>query len=115
MSTLMTSESPREAVERFVALMVDDPARGRVLLLAPESEPVLTRSGAEWMPSFIAAAAQTDPYHRPGGAGDGGHRPDRRAHRAVHRLPQRTPDSDPGAVHRLLRRHASQSGIAVLR
>jgi hypothetical protein len=33
--------------------MVDDPMRGRVLLLAPEVEPVLVRSGAEWMPSFI--------------------------------------------------------------
>lgn len=53
MSTLMKSESPRDAVEKFVALMVDDPARGRVLLLAPEAEPVLTHSGAEWMPSFI--------------------------------------------------------------
>lgn len=27
--------------------------RGRVLLLAPEVEPVLTRSGAKWMPNFI--------------------------------------------------------------
>src|SRR5215472_17159025 len=53
MSTLMTAETPRDAVERFVALMVDDPARGRVLLLAPAVEPVLTRSGAEWMPNFI--------------------------------------------------------------
>ncbi len=53
MSTLMTAETPRDAVERFVALMVDDPSRGRVLLLAPGVEPVLTRSGAEWMPSFI--------------------------------------------------------------
>ncbi|KUI06000.1 TetR family transcriptional regulator [Mycobacterium sp. IS-3022] len=53
MSTLMTAETPRDAVERFVELMVDDPTRGRVLLLAPASEPVLTRSGAEWMPSFI--------------------------------------------------------------
>lgn len=53
MSTLMSATTPREAVERFVALMVDDPVRGRVLLLAPESEPVLTHSGAEWMPSFI--------------------------------------------------------------
>lgn len=53
MSTLMTAETPRDAVERFVALMVDDPTRGRVLLLAPAVEPVLTRSGAEWMPSFI--------------------------------------------------------------
>lgn len=40
-------------MERFVALMVDDPVRGRVLLLAPAVEPVLTRSGADWMPNFI--------------------------------------------------------------
>lgn len=53
MSTLMSASTPRQAVERFVALMVDDPARGRVLLLAPGVEPVLTRLGAEWMPSFI--------------------------------------------------------------
>lgn len=53
MTTLMKSESPRDAVERFVSLMVDDPARGRVLLLAPEAEPVLARSGARWMPNFI--------------------------------------------------------------
>src|SRR6202012_4032681 len=53
MSTLMSATTPREAVERFVALMVDDPVRGRVLLLAPAVEPVLVASGAEWMPSFI--------------------------------------------------------------
>ena len=53
MSTLMSATTPREAVERFVALMVDDPVRGRVLLLAPAVEPVLVRSGAEWMPSYI--------------------------------------------------------------
>lgn len=53
MSALMYASTPREAVERFVELMVDDPVRGRVLLLAPEGEPVLARSGAEWMPSFI--------------------------------------------------------------
>ncbi|MBO0680177.1 TetR/AcrR family transcriptional regulator [Mycolicibacterium sp. S2-37] len=53
MSALLHAQTPREAVEGFVALMVDDPARGRVLLLAPASEPVLTRSGAEWMPDFI--------------------------------------------------------------
>ncbi|GBE67944.1 hypothetical protein MFM001_44060 [Mycobacterium sp. MFM001] len=53
MSTLTSAATPREAVEQFVALMVDDPVRGRVLLLAPEVEPVLTRSGAEWMPNFI--------------------------------------------------------------
>ena len=53
MSTLSSSTTARDAVERFVALMVDDPTRGRVLLLAPAVEPVLTRSGADWMPSFI--------------------------------------------------------------
>ncbi|MBX7432342.1 TetR/AcrR family transcriptional regulator [Mycobacterium sp. Y57] len=53
MSALMNASSPRDAVERFVALMVDDPDRGRVLLLAPEREPVLARSGLRWMPNFI--------------------------------------------------------------
>ena len=53
MSALTSSTTPRDAVERFVALMVDDPVRGRVLLIAPGREPVLTKSGAEWMPSFI--------------------------------------------------------------
>ncbi len=53
MSTLTSANTPREAVERFVELMVDDPVRGRVLLLAPAVEPILTRSGAEWMPDFI--------------------------------------------------------------
>ena len=53
MSTLSSSTTAQDAVERFVALMVDDPTRGRVLLLAPTVEPVLTRSGAAWMPSFI--------------------------------------------------------------
>jgi len=66
MSALLHAETPRDAVEQFVALMVDDPARGRVLLLAPASEPVLTRSGAEWMPDFIDLVAHkltriTDP------------------------------------------------------
>ena len=53
MAALTTADTPRDAVEQFVALMVDDPSRGRVLLLAPGVEPVLTRSGAEWMPNFI--------------------------------------------------------------
>ncbi|GAB3012210.1 TetR/AcrR family transcriptional regulator [Mycobacterium bourgelatii] len=53
MATLTSATTPREAVEQFVALMVDDPIRGRVLLLAPAVEPVLTLSGAEWMPNFI--------------------------------------------------------------
>ncbi|MGW0159559.1 TetR/AcrR family transcriptional regulator [Mycobacterium sp. NPDC003323] len=54
MATLLSAKTPRDAVEQFVALMVDDPTRGRVLLLAPEREPVLVKSGAEWMPNFIA-------------------------------------------------------------
>ncbi|TGD85868.1 TetR/AcrR family transcriptional regulator [Mycolicibacterium sp. CH28] len=53
MAALMSAGTPREAVETFVSLMVDDPAQGRVLLLAPEVEPVLIHSGAEWMPTFI--------------------------------------------------------------
>jgi AcrR family transcriptional regulator len=53
MSALASADTPRDAVERFVTLMVDDPVRGRVLLIAPEREPVLAKSGAEWMPSFI--------------------------------------------------------------
>jgi AcrR family transcriptional regulator len=53
MAALNNSASPREAVERFVTMMVDDPTRGRVLLIAPTQEPALTRSGADWMPSFI--------------------------------------------------------------
>jgi len=53
MNTLTSAKTPREAVEQFVELMVDDPVRGRVLLLAPAVEPILTRSGAEWMPNFI--------------------------------------------------------------
>jgi AcrR family transcriptional regulator len=53
MRALMSAGTPREAVERFVALMVDDPVRGRVLLLAPQVEAVLIHSGAAWMPSFI--------------------------------------------------------------
>ena len=53
METLASAKTPREAVEQFVELMVDDPVRGRVLLLAPAVEPILTQSGAEWMPNFI--------------------------------------------------------------
>ena len=53
MTALMSAATPRDAVEQFVALMVDDPVRGRVLLLAPQVEAVLIHSGAEWMPSFI--------------------------------------------------------------
>ena len=53
MNALTSAKTPRQAVEQFVELMVDDPVRGRVLLLAPAVEPILTQSGAEWMPTFI--------------------------------------------------------------
>lgn len=58
-AALLSTRTPREAVESFVALMVDDPVRGRVLLLAPETEPVLTHSGAKWMPNFIEMLQRT--------------------------------------------------------
>jgi AcrR family transcriptional regulator len=41
------------AVDTFVKLMVDDPAMGRVLLIAPLSEPVLGGRGIESMPAFV--------------------------------------------------------------
>ncbi|MFZ2172633.1 MAG: TetR/AcrR family transcriptional regulator [Rhodococcus sp. (in: high G+C Gram-positive bacteria)] len=41
------------AVNAFVKLMVDDPAMGRVLLLAPLSEPALSRRGIDLMPVFV--------------------------------------------------------------
>ena len=59
LAALLSARTPREAVERFVTLMVDEPARGRVLLLAPESEPILYRSGARWMPDFIVLLQRT--------------------------------------------------------
>jgi AcrR family transcriptional regulator len=59
MAALNTSQSPRDAVERFVALMVDDPTRGRVLLIAPAKEPVLTQSGVDWVPSFVELLQHT--------------------------------------------------------
>ncbi|MGC0364965.1 AcrR family transcriptional regulator [Rhodococcus sp. 27YEA15] len=41
------------AVDAFVKLMVDDPAMGRVLLIAPLSEPVLGGRGIGSMPAFV--------------------------------------------------------------
>lgn len=59
LAALLSARTPREAVECFVTLMVDDPARGRVLLLAPESEPILSNAGAKWMPDFIEMLQRT--------------------------------------------------------
>lgn len=42
------------AVDAFVGLLVDDPRKGRVLLLEPLAEPVLSRRGGELLPSFAA-------------------------------------------------------------
>ncbi|WP_068154236.1 TetR/AcrR family transcriptional regulator [Rhodococcus phenolicus] len=41
------------AVRVFVELMVDDPAMGRVLLLAPLREPAIGTSGVELAPRFV--------------------------------------------------------------
>jgi len=40
------------AVTAFVELMVDDPRKGRVLLLAPMTDPALSRRGLELLPAF---------------------------------------------------------------
>ncbi|MGW4488925.1 TetR/AcrR family transcriptional regulator [Amycolatopsis sp. NPDC004368] len=42
------------AVRAFVELIVDDPRRGRVLLLAPLTDPALTRRGRHLLPAFAA-------------------------------------------------------------
>ena len=40
------------AVTAFVELMVDDPRKGRVLLLAPTTDPALSQRGVELLPAF---------------------------------------------------------------
>lgn len=40
------------AVTAFVELMVDDPRQGRVLLLAPMTDPALSRRGVDLLPAF---------------------------------------------------------------
>lgn len=47
------NERAAAAVSAFVELMVDDPARGRVLLLAPLTEPALGGQGLELAPAFV--------------------------------------------------------------
>lgn len=53
-STETARQRAEAAVNAFVKLMVDDPAMGRVLLLAPLSEPALSRRGIDLMPGFVA-------------------------------------------------------------
>lgn len=42
------------AVNAFVDLITDDPRKGRVLLLEPLADPVLSRRGGELLPAFAA-------------------------------------------------------------
>lgn len=42
----------RAAVEAFVALVLDNPHKGRLLLLEPFADPVLGEHSHRWMPSF---------------------------------------------------------------
>ncbi|QYN19823.1 TetR/AcrR family transcriptional regulator [Amycolatopsis sp. DSM 110486] len=53
---------PRQRAERavraFVALLVDDPRQGRVLLLAPLTDPALTRRGLHLLPAFAALVGE---------------------------------------------------------
>lgn len=44
----------RAAVTSFVELIIDDPRKGTVLLLAPLTDPALVRRGAELLPNFTA-------------------------------------------------------------
>lgn len=44
---------PEAAVRAFVELVLDNPAVGRVLLLAPLSEPAIGGSGAALVPDFV--------------------------------------------------------------
>lgn len=44
----------RAAVTAFVELLIDDPRKGTVLLLAPITEPALNKRGSELLPTFTA-------------------------------------------------------------
>ncbi|WP_084794035.1 TetR/AcrR family transcriptional regulator [Actinokineospora bangkokensis] len=62
------ADLPRAAVEAFVDLVVDEPAVGRVLLLAPAAEPVLSARGQQLVPAFVTLVhdhlATADPDER---------------------------------------------------
>ncbi|QCQ92056.1 TetR/AcrR family transcriptional regulator [Rhodococcus sp. SGAir0479] len=62
-------ERAAAAVTAFVELMVDHPARGRILLLAPLTEPALGGQGLELAPAFVLLVHEqlshiTDPDER---------------------------------------------------
>jgi AcrR family transcriptional regulator len=46
-------EVPRAAVRAFMGLLTEDPRKGRVLLLAPLSDPTLNRCGLLLQPAFV--------------------------------------------------------------
>ncbi|WP_116051794.1 TetR/AcrR family transcriptional regulator [Amycolatopsis palatopharyngis] len=48
------TERAEAAVTAFVELMLDDPRKGRVLLIAPLTDPTLSRRGVELLPAFAA-------------------------------------------------------------
>ncbi|MBK1782858.1 TetR/AcrR family transcriptional regulator [Prauserella cavernicola] len=47
-----TATRAEAAVTAFVSLIIDDPRKGHVLLLAPLADPALTRRGVERIPMF---------------------------------------------------------------
>jgi AcrR family transcriptional regulator len=49
------------AVTAFVELMVDDPRKGRVLLLAPVTDPALSARGVALLPAFAALVREQLP------------------------------------------------------
>ncbi|MGW0017827.1 TetR/AcrR family transcriptional regulator [Rhodococcus sp. NPDC003382] len=53
------------AVRVFVELMVDQPAMGRVLLLAPLREPAIGTSGVELAPQFVTLVREQLPIEDP--------------------------------------------------
>lgn len=52
------TQGAEDAVRAFVELIVDDPRRGRVLLLAPLTDPALTRRGLHLLPAFAALVGE---------------------------------------------------------
>lgn len=53
-NALADAQTPRDGVDIFARLMVDEPAMGRVLLIAPTLEPALSQQGYDWIPRFVA-------------------------------------------------------------
>ncbi|SFI56278.1 DNA-binding transcriptional regulator, AcrR family [Amycolatopsis sacchari] len=53
------------AVTAFVELVVDDPRKGRVLLLAPVTEPALSARGVALLPAFAALVREQLPPRLP--------------------------------------------------